>query len=220
MRQLKVKDHIKLNIGFLPTGTQHIYPVIILFANFVGFAYGWNSNGIVFSENAVSPTKVVIGGLGDNFLSRDLFSAVSIDDAIQKVSKKNRAYGFSLNIGDLSTLRLFNVEVAADGVGVYEVVKGNYSHTNMYQHLDVSQYPDPSSIARNERIWQFTISGSQDMLDILGDTKNPQYPIYRNGNPPDCCSTASSVLYDLANKKASVFDSNPKTSQPWKSFDL
>jgi hypothetical protein len=182
-------------------------------------AYGWNSYGLVFSENSVSPTKVQVG-YGDSILSRDAYSSKSIEEVISKVSLSPAAYGFSFNVGDLNTGELVNIEVSASGYNVYQI-STNYSHTTMYHHLNVPQSSDPSSIARTERITEFVApTTAKQVLAILGDTENHQYPIYRNAQNPDCCVTVTTTLFDLKEKTATIYTSNPKTSLPWRVFHL
>ena len=55
-----------------------------------------------------------------------------------------------------------------------------------YLHHNFSEYADIASIHHLERIKQLPVpTCSKDILGILGDTADPQYPIFRNGAPPD-----------------------------------
>ena len=57
---------------------------------------------------------------------------------------------------------------------------------NRYRHSDPEQYVDPSSEHRLARVKQLAPpTDSADMLSILGDTWDRQYPIYRTGVPTD-----------------------------------
>lgn len=53
-----------------------------------------------------------------------------------------------------------------------------------------------------------------DIRGILGDTKDPQFPIYRVATKFDPLDTAVTVIFDLVNKHASVWDNNPKLNPP------
>jgi len=194
--------------------TSYFYPGYL-----PGLMYGWNQY-LTFSENAVFPVHINVGGLGDNLIGRDLLNAVSLQDAVSRAGVENRACGISINIGIINNGFIANIEFSADNISVYWI-QGNYSHTNMYKHLNVDQYSDESSIHRDHRINELpTVQGAQDILTVLGDTQDPQYPIYRNSSPPDCCSTCSSILFDLDAQLASIFISNPKTTYPLLQFQL
>ena len=69
----------------------------------------------------------------------------------------------------------------------------NYSSNfflDRYRHSDPPQYVDPSSEHRLARVKELPQpNDTVDFLAILGDTHDPQYPIYRNGAPPDMAAT-------------------------------
>ncbi|KAG2680963.1 hypothetical protein I3843_11G123500 [Carya illinoinensis] len=61
-------------------------------------AFGFNSHGLAFTLNSVPPTQeeIIAGGIGRNFVSRDLLEASDIDDALtvqdeNSISRQNRA---------------------------------------------------------------------------------------------------------------------------------
>ena len=59
-----------------------------------------------------------------------------------------------------------------------------------YLHSDVDQYDDPSSDHRLARVKQLPApTNSTDILSILGDTADKQYPIFRTATPPDTAAT-------------------------------
>jgi len=179
---------------------------------------------LTFSENAVPPLYTRVGGLGDGWIARDVMSAATFEDVFKAISIPNRAYGFSMNIGSILDKRMFNVEMSANHTSILAINGTNweYAHVNMYRHLDVSQTPDNSSIHRMERIDQlFPMQNVTDIQFLLGDTKDPLYPIYRNSNPPDCCSTLSTAIFDLDQQIVSIYVTNPKlTTTPLKVFQL
>jgi len=64
------------------------------------------------------------------------------------------------------------------------------SFHDRYLHSDPPQYVDPSSEHRLARVKELPRpNDTVDLLTILGDTHDPQYPIYRNGAPPDTAAT-------------------------------
>ena len=117
-----------------------------------------------------------------------------------------------------------NVEIATGDKlsSVQEEGKNNnlYGyHFNMYLRLNVAQYPDNSSEARLNRTLELInengLDSKQDIITILGDTENEEYPIYRDSQPPDDCSTLATALFDYNNMKFNVYEKcNPKTCEP------
>jgi hypothetical protein len=98
---------------------------------------------------------------------------------------------------------------------------GNYSHENMYKHLNQEQLSDTSSIHRQRRIDEFPVPKSaQDLLDILGDHKDAEYPIYRTPSTTDPYATCSTVLFDFVQQMAYIYVSNPSSSAPYLQFNL
>jgi len=200
------------------TFSAYYYPSYI-----AGMSYGWNGYGLAFSENEVGPVTVNMQGIGDTFVCRAAYSASSMDEAVRFATMEG-ANGVSLNMGTTDVndpWRVVNLETAGAEYNL-RVIQGNYAHANMYRHLNISQYSDPSSIARIERIYQLLgeVSTPESIGMVLGDTKNPDYPVYRNGTSPDCCATLSSAIFDLDSGRVEVFTSNPKTTAPWKVFWL
>ena len=63
-------------------------------------------------------------------------------------------------------------------------------HFLRYLHSDVPEYSDPSSIHRLSRVKQLPQpTNSSDILAMLGDTADPDYPIYRTATGPDGAAT-------------------------------
>lgn len=160
--------------------TAYFYPGYIC-----GLAFAWNADGLVFSENELFPSKILIGGLLNSFLSRETYNAKNIEQVIQILSVSNRAFGFSLNVGSVKDKKIVNIEFSPDAIDV-KIIQGNYSHTNLYKHLTTPQsYTDPSSFHRQARIDQLpSVQSAANIRSILGDTNDKQYPIFRNSNPP------------------------------------
>lgn len=121
------------------------------------------------------------------FINRDMLAARTVADALARATVAPRATGFSANLASLydGTDTMLNLEVSAEAHSVF-VVTDHYYHFNMYRHLNVSQEVDESTVHREARAEAMpaaeTMSGA---LQILGDTADKAYPIYRNGAPPD-----------------------------------
>ena len=62
-------------------------------------------------------------------------------------------------------------------------------------HSNPAQYTDPSSQHRLARVQELPpAQDDSDVLSILGDTYDHQYPIYRNGAPPDSAATITTGI--------------------------
>lgn len=119
-----------------------------------------------FTLNSVPPKRheMAAGGIGRNFISRDLLEAKSIDDALavskaldvqlarflilnylivlwlQMISSSEVSIGHSYNLIDINTRRILNVETASrNRCSFHEVGSVPFFHANMYLHLEVEQ---------------------------------------------------------------------------------
>ena len=142
--------------------------------------YGGNYLYLLESAATASPGK------GCFYILRDSLRANSIDEVIALVNVTNSASGFSLNVMSISEGRIINVEVGPGdhNLAVYELKGDTHwnDHFNNYKNLDTEQYVDKSSLFRSKRVQELSPPVSEhDILEILGDTHNPYYPIYRDG---------------------------------------
>ncbi|XP_074563896.1 uncharacterized protein LOC141820468 [Curcuma longa] len=173
-------------------------------------AFGFNSNGIAFTLNSVPPKseEITRGGIGRNFISRDLLEANNLEDALNRVCSSNIATGHCYNLVDLRTRRILNVETASrNRHSVHEVKKTPFFHANMYLHLDVKQVEDENSISRQRRATQLSKETKAEILSILGDSENAEHPIYMTGPR---LYTLCTVLVDADERTISIFQGNPK----------
>jgi predicted choloylglycine hydrolase len=177
-----------------------------------GNAFGFNAEGVCFSVDAVRPRDIRVG-VGRHFIARSLLEARSLDDAIQRVTVPARASGFSYTIGSIPERRVVLVEVAPAAYHVREM-RGAYFHANHYRELaDVDQVIHPSSRARVERaramMQKTPPQSAAEILAILGDQENEQYPIYRTATAPDQSATLCTALFDLKARRLRIYTDNP-----------
>jgi hypothetical protein len=185
-----------------------------------GNGFGFNQHGIAHSVNAVYPKQLRTDGVGRYYINRDILGSTSIEDAIARATIPDRAYGFSLNVASTKDFRILNIEVAPEAYAVTEV-SGNFSHFNMYKVLLVPQYSNPSTIHRAARANQMAAPRNEkDILMILGDQGDRQYPIYRDGQPPDSGVTEVSALFNLRQKLVTLWLYNPKTNPALRTLRL
>ena len=176
-----------------------------------GNAFGFNAEGICFSVDHVQPRNGELG-VGRHFIARSLLEARSLDDAIERATVPGRASGFSYTIGSISERRVVVVEVAPGSHHVREV-RGAYFHANHYQELTVDQIISPSSRARVERagvmMQKSPPQNAADVLTILGDQTDEQYPIHCTTTAPDRSATLCTALFDLEARQLRIYEDNP-----------
>ncbi|XP_068308875.1 uncharacterized protein [Pyrus communis] len=173
-------------------------------------AFGLNTHGLTFTLNSVPPSEneIVAGGIGRNFVSRDLLEASSIDDALCRIKSSEVSVGHSYNLIEMRTRKIMNVETASrKRVSVYEVGATPFFHANMYLHLQVNQLQDENSIARQSRAAALHKRSKDNFLSLLGDTDDPKYPIYMIG---PLLYTLCTAVIDLDEQTLSIVEGNPR----------
>ncbi|KAL6177353.1 hypothetical protein ACLB2K_048879 [Fragaria x ananassa] len=176
-------------------------------------AFGLNSHGLAFTLNSVPPleSEIVAGGIGLNFISRDLLEAESIDDALCRIESAKVSAGHSYNLIETRTRRIINVETASKNrVSVYVVGETPFFHANMYLHLQVNQVHDENSLTRQKKATTLPKGSKEDVLSLLGDTDEPIYPIYMTG--PTLYTLCTAVI-DLDEQTLSILEGNPKKGE-------
>lgn len=205
-------------------------------------AFFWNEHGVIGTMNGLYPVKSLYGGLGRNFISRDLVGAKDIDDAIARCTVSNQATGHSFNLASTKEKRLLNIEVAPGVdtpnkeslVVVTPVPEAHHNnsvnvpylfHANKYMFLDVEENPSDSSQHRMDRAAELPKPTDADgILLVLGDTEDEEYPIYRTSTPDtngdDTGYTLATALFSIhfggINKpkdSVTLYLSNPYTNQ-------
>ncbi|KNA16067.1 hypothetical protein SOVF_092540 [Spinacia oleracea] len=165
-------------------GNGHSFTAYTYAGELPSCAFGYNSHGLAFTLNSVPPSEdeIVAGGIGRNFISRDLLEAINIDDALKKIQSSEMSVGHSYNLIDIPTRKILNIETASKNrFSVYEVNATPFFHANMYLHLQVPQIQDENSRSRQERAASLLKESKDDFLSLVGDTDDKRYPIYMTG---------------------------------------
>ncbi|CAM8949173.1 unnamed protein product [Rhodiola kirilowii] len=176
-------------------------------------AFGFNSEGLAFTLNSVPPSQVEIeaGGIGRNFISRDLLEGTSINDALHRISSAGVSVGHCYNLIDIKSRRILNVELASrNRFSVIEIGASPFFHANMYLHLKVQQVQDENSICRQERAALLQKTSKAEILSLLGDVTDPKYPIYMSG---PLLHTLCTAVVNLDEKTLSIIVGNPSKTQ-------
>ncbi|CAK9298789.1 unnamed protein product [Gordionus sp. m RMFG-2023] len=157
---------------------------------------------------------------------------------------RGTAVGFSINIGisgnnnicHPSPNKFFNVEVAPSltkfgksqlNVLQIDIIKKYYVHFNKYERLQVPEISEflISSQHREKVVQTFgsklQANNIQDMLEILGDTSDNNYPIFRESGIEQSQSiTLATGIFDMDHKEWTLYDKNPKFNKPIFKIDI
>lgn len=194
----------RMEITGKPSLTALCYPGYL-----PGRALGFNSQGICFCANSVGPKKICTG-MGRHFVTRSIFEARSLDEAIQLAAGPEHASGVNLTIGSLKERRIVDLEISPDDHHLLEI-KGQYFHANHYIRLSqTDQLISPSSRSRqirgDELLAEGTLRDKQSLLSILRDQKKRDYPILRDGQPPDVKGYTLFIgFFDLDLQKLAIY---------------
>lgn len=183
-------------------------------------AFGFNSNGMAFTLNSVPPSEdeIVAGGIGRNFISRDLLETTSMDDALNRIRSAEASVGHSYNLISLKQRKILSVETASrNRVSVHEVGTLPFFHANMYLHLQVQQVQDESSTSRQNRAARLPKQSKSDFLSLLGDVEDSKYPMYMTG---PILYTLCTAVFDLDEQTLSIIEGNPKNGDVSRVFSL
>lgn len=212
---VSVKDHVFLVHASL--SNEASFTAFTLAGELPSCAFGFNTYGVGFTLNAVPlcPQEVVAGGIGRNFVSRDLLEATCLEGACRLIQVKELAVGHSYNIFDIGSRKIVNMETASKGrFSVKEIGAEPFFHANMYMHLEVTQVEDQSSIQRSARAAELPKSTKEDILSLLGDTKVQGYPIYMQG---PTLYTLCTILVDIDARKLTIYKERPSSAESEKS---
>ena len=164
----------------------------------VGWAASWNEHGLFLTMNSLFPAANRAGGLASAFAQRAALcglggagrSPTRLDALTARLTAPlgppGQARGWSsaasINLVSLSEGRMANVELHLDRASVREV-GGNYSHFNMFKHLEAGEAdePEPSTLHRQARVDALpAVRSLADVASRLSDVADAAYPIYRN----------------------------------------
>jgi len=178
-----------------------------------GNAFGFNEHGICFSVDNLRPLDIRVG-LGRHFLARSLLEARSLVDATVRVTPAGRASGFSYTIGSISERRILQVEAMPQASRAKEITGANFHANHAQEIAGAAQTIDASSACRVARAQQFMqqqpIKNAADILSLLSDEADSNYPIYRRAHGADSSETFCTALFDLDARTMSVYMGQPE----------
>lgn len=206
-----------------------------------GWAWGFNAHGVSQSINALwdnQPDGEHM--LGVTFISRNVLDASDMQDALKRTRIPYQGGGMHFNLGSATAACTVNdpcqysVESSPDGtsaLNLHTVPGGRYAHFNQYLHSDQPPLGDyESSVHRLARAAALNTRASppqttDQMLAVLSDQTDKQYPIHRANTTEDPMVTYTTSLFDLRAKTLQIFtqravDSDYNTAPQPRSADI
>ena len=176
-----IEDDAFLLIAKPLTGTPffaYCYPGMV-----PGNAFSFNSHGLAMTGNYM-PTPDPRIGVPRHLIDRSMLEATSINDALERALRPERASGFSYNLASLRERRAVNLETTSQGHHVSEV-GDTFFHTNHYISkglAGIGQVIGESSRIRYRQgtgmMSKILMMSEKDVLEILFSTENKPHSIY------------------------------------------
>ena len=204
-----------------------------------GWAWSYNTHGLVFTINGLFVLPNTQLGLGINFVARDLLDSKSMKDAIRRSKRPGQDGGSHFNVGDVNAGTQVSIETGGvAGTTTVEQLDGTkgkwYAHFNQYLHNDQQPHKGDfvSSIYRMARATTLsqrtttTDLAATDLvavLDVLGDQggyndgEQDLYCLHRCNSVVDPYVTYVTVLVDLKNQNMKVYSNrtSAKNANEW-----
>lgn len=185
-----------------------------------GMDISFNDHGVVYTVQSLFPKSFPRRGVGTAFVARHLLEATSLEDAVNRATDSRVAAAMVYNLGSVCERRMVELEV--DSLGQYrrKNITEPHFHANMFILSDTPQSVEASSVHRMAT-WNRLRPGSVGAIrSFLGDTSDPEYPVYRSQVPPDNCFTEISAIVDLRAATLEVWNTNPRDTPSLAIFDL
>lgn len=147
----------------------------------LGVSATMNNWGLVQCINDLSAGSQI--GVPKNFIARAVLECKSLDEAEDLIRKTPCASGFNHVLVQNDEVR--NIEISGNLIAVEKVYGQPYVHTNHFLSpvmINQPQIVSPSSHPRFERareIVKYDMT-REDMIALLSDKKNTEFPICRN----------------------------------------
>ena len=200
---------------------------------YAGMVPGYSCNAtkeFVITCNTLIPQARNHKGVPSAIVIRKLLSCKSIEDlsSAVKCEPYGSAYGYNLNIAEIQGTEMWSMEVVARETGtdylLHEIPMASdtglchYFHCNTYKHITTEELAmGEGSIARGKRCEELPpprVYG--DVTNILGDTANSKYPIYRGEDPTVyTAKTVCTALFNITERKLFAYLNNPKQNKPF-----
>ncbi|XP_077989942.1 beta-alanyl-dopamine/carcinine hydrolase-like [Glandiceps talaboti] len=186
-----------------------------------GYTFGFNQHGVAMTCNTLVQKNYTDNAIVSSFVGRATLGASNLTEVVDVIKKSpGIASAFNFNVGVLAGSSdddaiVYSIECANSEteslVNVAEYEGFDY-HVNLFKRLQVEDGAiGTSSGHRQQRINEFKIPEcSNDMLEIMSDTNNEDYPIHRGRSKQDSAVTAVVAMFDFKREILSLFKDNPK----------
>ncbi|XP_075990771.1 C45 family peptidase tan isoform X2 [Anticarsia gemmatalis] len=193
-----------------------------------GYTMGYNTNGLVFSINTLSPMFLKPGNTPRTFITRAMLTAKNFAEAesILRDEGLGIGNGFSVNMiwtNSWGDRQIYNVEVAPDlksdrsQLNILKYDKDPLVHCNKYQRTNVTEVIGliiDSSVHRLETIHSYpTPRNRKDIAEILSDTNGTDFQLFQE-KPDSVIKTIAAGIFDLDKRTWSIYINQPKSSEP------
>ena len=196
----------------------------------VAHAVSWNSYGVTMVVNHVTGKSINEDGIATSFLTRQVATMPSVEQAITFLKMHDAAAPFSLTMGDRFAERVVNIEVApGKQVSVVELGaerphKPTVWHFNQLSHLASLQQTHALSKGRLSYVQdlddEVTIETVDDVAKVIaGDGGSEGNPfLFRSRGATK--STVATVVMDLVLGRTRIWDVYPGYKQHNIKIDL
>lgn len=185
-----------------------------------GHTFAVTDNGLAITVNNMRERHVA-AGVPRMVLSRAMLDAPGLEAAIAILNEHPRAGGFHLSIAHRGSRELLSVEFSALACSV-RAIESPVVHANHATHpgmRDLPQVITGSSGFRQVRgdALLARFSGADkpvDPLEILGDTENERFPIWRN-DPSDSDNENTMATADIrVDERGAAWEVRESPSEP------
>ncbi|XP_013091303.2 beta-alanyl-dopamine/carcinine hydrolase-like isoform X2 [Biomphalaria glabrata] len=215
----------------LESFTSYCYPGVL-----PGTAVSFNRYGMVFTIDGLYTDYIIETAPPRQFLNRSIIKAHSLDELIELIKNPGFgvAYGFAVNVVDITNptdfwsievgpqanVSLFHVHTIAEEKDSSKPC--HYYHINQYKHLNIQETAElKSSKFRTKRTEELPPPNSlHDVLCVLGDQENMEYPIYRTKRSTDKSATALTAIVDVNKNRIDFYTENPSREKAVPLFHL
>ena len=199
---------------------SHCYAGMIL-----GNSFGFNSNGMVITNNAM-PTPDIKIGIPRHLIDRSMLEAENMGDMIHRTLLKERSSGGSFNIVSMKENTAINIETTSKRHYVTEVEE-RYLHTNHYVSKGLSDIKrDETLLSTSSRynvgsrlLKEVKEKTPQAALNILSSRIANPYSILRNDKRM-VGRTLCTALFDVSRDGITLRIYEPKPNMQEKDFVL
>lgn len=179
-----------------------------------GSSFAYNSYGIVFSSNYIYDIKIDLNNISRYIMVRDVMNSKSIEEVIYKMKNSKVASAFSLNVLDVNSNKVINIEKDIKDVYITDITD-RYARSNHFicKKDNLPNEPISSKFRYNKskellQMLNNTDSNIDDLVNILKyETDDYLESTYKNPEKyNDKSVTVSTFCIDSESKEITIYD--------------